>query len=194
MSLELPRWSSKLLAVALLMAVLGASYLYIVSPVLAAYRIAEESLVETRDLVERYEGLALGIAVHQDRLEELRIRQTGTGIYLSGATDALAAAELQERIRGLVIRHGGQLRSIQNLPARSDGGFRAIAVRVQFSANLSSFHLLLYELESEKPFVFVDNLDVRNRRGNRRAALENFDPQLTLRFDLAGYLRPEAQQ
>ncbi len=194
MSFELPRWASKLLAVALSLAVLGASYLYIVSPVLAAYRNAEESLVETRGLVERYEGLALGKAVHQDRLEELRIRQTGTGSYLSGATDALAAAELQERIRGLVIRHGGQLRSIQNLPARSDGGFRGIAVRVQFSANLSSFHLLLYELESEKPFVFVDNLDVRNRRGNRQAALKNLDPQLTIRFDLSGYLRPETQQ
>ncbi len=194
MSFELPRWASKLLAVALSLAVLGASYLYIVSPVLAAYRNAEESLVETRDLVERYEGLALGKAVHRDRLEELRIRQTGTGSYLSGATDALAAAELQERIRGLVIRHGGQLRSIQNLPARSDGGFRGIAVRVQFSANLSSFHLLLYELESEKPFVFVDNLDVRNRRGNRQAALKNLDPQLTIRFDLSGYLRPETQQ
>jgi general secretion pathway protein M len=193
-SFELPRWASKLLAVALSLAVLGASYLYIVSPVLAAYRNAEESLVETRGLVERYEGLALGKAVHQDRLEELRIRQTGTGSYLSGATDALAAAELQERIRGLVIRHGGQLRSIQNLPARSDGGFRGIAVRVQFSANLSSFHLLLYELESEKPFVFVDNLDVRNRRGNRQAALKNLDPQLTIRFDLSGYLRPETQQ
>ncbi len=194
MSFELPPWASKLLGVALSLAVLGASYLYIVSPVLAAYRNAEESLVETRGLVERYEGLALGKAVHQDRLEELRIRQTGTGSYLSGATDALAAAELQERIRGLVIRHGGQLRSIQNLPARSDGGFRGIAVRVQFSANLSSFHLLLYELESEKPFVFVDNLDVRNRRGNRQAALENLDPQLMIRFDLSGYLRPETQQ
>ncbi len=194
MSLELPRWSSKLLAVALSLAVLGATYLFIVSPVLAAYRNAEESLVETRDLVERYEGLALGKATHQGRLEELRVRQTGTGIYLSGATDALAAAELQKRIRDLVSHHGGQLRSIQNLPARTDGGFRGIAVRVQFSANLSSFHLLLYELESEKPLVFVDNLDVRNRRGNRRAALENFNPQLTIRFDLAGYLRPEAQQ
>ncbi len=90
--------------------------------------------------------------------------------------------------------HGGQLRSIQSLPVRSDGDFRGIAVRVQISANFSSFHHLLYELESEKPFVFVDNLDVRNRRGNRRAARENFDPQLTIRFDLAGYLRPEAQQ
>ena len=119
MSLELPRWSSKLLAVALLMAVLGASYLYIVSPVLAAYRIAEESLVETRDLVERYEGLALGIAVHQDRLEELRIRQTGTGIYLSGATDALAAAELQEIGVGPLGHRKKILAAIRDLTADS---------------------------------------------------------------------------
>ena len=191
MNRDLAPWASRSLAVALVMAVLGAAYLYVLSPVLAAYRDADEQLAQTRDLLERYEGLALGKAEHQDRLEELRARQTGTGIYLSGATDALSAAELQNRVRALVGRSGGQLRSIQNLPVTTDEGFRAIAVRVQITATLAAVHQLLYNLESEKPFVFVDNLDVRNRRGNRQAALENLDPQLTVRFDLSGYLRPE---
>lgn len=194
MNRDLPRWISPLLAISLLLALLGAVYLFVVSPVLAAYQDADERLSETRNLLGRYESLASAKVVHENRLNKLRARQAGTGIYLSGGTDALAAAELQQRVRDLVSRHGGQLRSIQNLPAHTDGDFRSIAVRVQISAGLASVHRLLYQLESEKPFVFVDNLDIRNRRGNRRAALKNLDPQLTVRFDLLGYLKPETQQ
>lgn len=144
-------------------------------------------------MLERYERLAAAKTAHEEHLEALRRRQSGTGIYLVGGTDALAAAELQKRIRAAVVRHGGELRSIQSLPARSDSGFRSIAVRVQISASLSSFHNLLYELESQKPLLFVENLDVRNRRANRRGALDNLDPQLTIRVDLLGYLQPEEQ-
>lgn len=194
MSLELPSWASRLCAVALLLALLAAVYLYVVSPVLAAYREADEDLAQTRDLLVRYERLAAAKLSHEDQLAELSARQADTGIYLSGTTDALAAAELQDRIRRAVVRHGGQLRSIQSLPAGSDGDFRDIAVRVQINAKLSSFHHLIYQLEAEKPFLFVDHLDVRNRRANRRSALENLDPELAIRFDISGYLRPETQQ
>lgn len=194
MSLELPSWASRLCAVALLLVLLAAVYLYVVSPVLAAYREADEDLAQTRDLLVRYERLAAAKLSHEGQLAELSARQADTGIYLSGTTDALAAAELQDRIRRAVVRHGGQLRSIQSLPAGSDGEFRDIAVRVQINANLSSFHHLIYQLEAEKPFLFVDHLDVRNRRANRRSALENLDPELAIRFDISGYLRPETQQ
>jgi len=193
-SLELPSWASRCFAVALLLAVLAAVYLYVVSPVLAAYREAEEDLAQSRELLVRYQRLAATTASQEMRLAELSARQSDTGVYLSGTTDALAAAELQDRIRRVVVRHGGQLRSIQNLPAGADGDFRDIAVRVQINANLSSFHHLIYQLEAEKPFLFVDHLDVRNRRANRRAALENLDPELSIRFDLSGYFRPETQQ
>jgi general secretion pathway protein M len=83
------------------------------------------------------------------------------------------------------------LRSIQTLPAEADGEFLRVAVRVQFTASLESIHHILYTLETNRPFVFLDNLDVRNRRVRRRKELENTDPDLTIRFDLAGYLRPE---
>ena len=61
---------------------------------------------------------------------------------------------------------------------------------MQFIGPIAALHPILYALESERPFVFLDNLDVRNRRARRRAELEDLDPQLTIRFDLSGYLRP----
>ncbi len=188
----LPRWVGRTAAVALLLGVLGVAHFHVIAPVLGAYQETDDEIAQTRELLGRYESLAHNREAYQGRLDELNAQQTGTGIYLSGATDAVAAAELQNRVKEAVSENGGRLRSIQNLPAKSDGDFLRIAVRVQFNANLASLHQMLYQLESAKPFIFVDNLDMRNRRARGRKALEDFDPLLTIRFDLSGYMSPEA--
>ncbi len=191
MNAALPPWASRTAAVALLVAVLGALYLYAAVPLTAAYRDTDEEIARTEELLARYEQIAARRQAYQAQLDELSSRQTGTGVYLSGATDALAAAELQDRVKAMVEAHGGRLRSVQILPVKADGAFTRVSVRVQLSANTAAFHRLLYGLESEKPFIFVDNLDVRNRRAVRRSALKDLDPTLMIRFDLLGYLRPE---
>lgn len=191
MSGPLPNWVGRVAAVALLLAVLGAVYLYVAAPLLAAHRTTDEEIESARGLLVRYEAIAATRQAYQRQMDELSSRQVGTGVYLAGKTDALASAELQGRIRAAVNDHGGNLRSIQTLPVKSDGAFLRVSVRVQFTAPMTAFHRILYVLESEKPFVFVDNLDVRNRRAARRSALEDFDPLLMIRFDLSGYLRPE---
>ncbi len=191
MSGSLPAWVGRLAAAALLFAVLGAVYLYVVEPPIVAYRTADEEVERARELLIRYEAIAATRQVNQRQLDELSSRQVGSGVYLAGKTDALASAELQGRIRAAVDAHGGSLRSIQTLPVKSDGEFLRASVRVQFTAPMAAFHRILYALESEKPFVFADNLDVRNRRAKRRSGIEDFDPLLMIRFDLSGYLRPE---
>jgi len=193
-SRSLPSWVGRTAAVALLLGVFGLAYLYVISPVLDAYQGTDEEIAEARDMLERYETLAHNSAAYQSRLDKLNSQHSGTGVYLSGTTDALAAAELQNRVKGAVSAHAGRLRSIQNLPAKSDGDFLRVAVRVQFEANMASLHRILYGLEAAKPYLFVDNLDMRNRRARRRNTPVDFDPPLTIRFDLSGYLRPEAIQ
>lgn len=114
------------------------------------------------------------------------------GIYLDGDTDALAAASLQEVVNATVEGSGGRLRSIQILPAKDDGKFRRISVRAQMSATIVQLARLLYAFEANKTYLFVDNLDVANRRARRRKdqAIE-MDPTLIVRLDLSGYMRPE---
>lgn len=189
---SLPGWLSRLSAVALLLAVLAAGYLYVAAPLVAAYRGADEEIRQTRQLIARFEAVAATRRVYRDQWNELSSRQAGGGVYLGAQSDALASAELQGRIRDTVAAHGGTLRSIQSLPAESDGDFLRVAVRVQFTGNLAAMHRILYTLEASRPFVFLDNLDVRSRRARRSKDLEDSDPELTIRFDLAGYLRPES--
>jgi hypothetical protein len=97
----------------------------------------------------------------------------------------------QEDVGAKIEKNGGKLRSIQILPVKTDGDFKRVSVRVQLTATLGSFARILYALESGKPYVFIDNLDVKNRRGRKAKQKEEEDPELVIRFDLYGYLRPE---
>lgn len=191
MMASLPPWVSRAAALALLLAVLALVYINLVSPLLQAYRTTDEDMERLVRLHGRYEALAATRPAYESQLAALQDRQAGHGVYLSGDTDALAAAELQDRVREVIRDHGAKLRSIQILPVKADGNFQRVTVRVQFNGTLAAVHRVLYDLEARKPFAFVENLDIRNRRGTRRNAAENQDPELMIRLDLSGYLRPE---
>lgn len=179
-------------ALALLFVVVWAVYGLVLSPVLTAYRETGEEIEQTSELLQRYQRISTNHPALKGQLEEL-VRQTAkSGIYLPGSTDALAAAELQEGVTATIKRNQGTLRSMQILPVSDDGDFRKVAVRVQLTATLGAFTRILYSLEAAKPFVFIDNLDIKNRRARTRQKdqQQEQNPELVIRFDLYGYLRP----
>ena len=170
---------------------IGALYLLLVSPVLEAYRSTNEASQEVLEQLARYEHISKTNPNRKAELEKLAKQQSRSGVYLAGDTDALAAAGLQEDVGAKIEKNGGKLRSIQILPVKTDGDFKRVSVRVQLTATLGSFARILYALESGKPYVFIDNLDVKNRRGRKAKKGTEEDPELVIRFDLYGYLRPE---
>jgi general secretion pathway protein M len=189
--MDLPKWVSRTAALSLLVFVIGALYLLVVSPVIEAHRGTDEATQEALEHLARYENISKTNPNRKAQLEKLARQQSRSGVYLAGDTDALAAAGLQEDVGAKIEKNGGKLRSIQILPVKTDGDFKRVSVRVQLTATLGSFARILYALESGKPYVFIDNLDVKNRRGRKAKQKEEEDPELVIRFDLYGYLRPE---
>ncbi|MFQ6017530.1 MAG: type II secretion system protein GspM [Kiloniellaceae bacterium] len=183
-------WLSRTAAILLLVGLIVAVYALAVAPLIAAYRTADRAIEQAEALLLRYERIARSREALQAQLEELKARQAAIGIYLSGDTDALAAAELQDIVNATIEPGGGKLRSIQILPAKTVGEFRRVSVRVQMTATIAQFARILYVLEAGKTFLFVDNLDISNRRARRRKDAAA-DPTLLIRLDLFGYLRPE---
>lgn len=177
-------------AVALLFLVLWLAWITVVSPVISAYRETNEQIAFTSERLNRFQGISNNYPALKQQIENL-VRQTAkSGIYLAGNTDSLAAANLQEGVSGTIERNGGTLRSVQILPVTDDGDFRKVTVRVQLTATLPELTRILYSLEADKPFVFIDNLDIKNRRARTRNQDQNQNPELVVRFDLYGYLRP----
>jgi hypothetical protein len=179
-------------ALLLLAGVILVLYLLAVAPYFAAYRSANDAVEESETLLLRYSKIARSRQSLQMQLDQLITRQSASGIYLSGNTDALAAAALQDIVNKAIGSSGGTLRSVQILPAKADGDFKRVGVRVQMTSSIVQLARSLYALEAGKTVLFVDNLDVSNRRARRRrGADQDENPTLLIRLDLYGYLRPE---
>ncbi len=188
-----PGWVSRFAALALSAGVVFALYVLVVAPIVAAYAETDAAVTQAAELLDRYRRVAAARPALQERLDALESRQSEIGTYLGGHTDALAGAELQELVNATVAKGGGGLRSVQILPVQTDGGFRRIGVRVQMTATIAQVLRVLHGLEAGSTLLFVDNLEVSNRRARRRRNQPvQMDPTLLMRLDLFGYLRPEA--
>ena len=188
-----PGWISRLAALALSAGVVFALYAFVVAPIVAGYAETNAAMIQAAELLDRYRRVAAARPALQERLDVLELRQSEIGTYLGGHTDALAGAELQELVNATVAQGGGGLRSVQILPVKADSGFRRIGVRVQMTATIGQVLHVLHGLEAGSTLLFVDNLEVSNRRARRRRNQPvQMDPTLLVRLDLFGYLRPEA--
>lgn len=182
---------SRLLAVAILVALIAVPYLGIVRPYIETLRAARETLADTAALRDRYLAFAAAGAAITGWTKTLPDDGDGGAAYLQGASEALVSADLQNRVKTVVQGSGGVLNSTQILDPTIEEGFRRVAVRVRMSGGSEALYKVLYVLETERPFLFVDNVDI-NARSMRAAGGQGETIELTVSFDLFGYMRPAA--
>ncbi|MGH6942671.1 MAG: type II secretion system protein GspM [Geminicoccaceae bacterium] len=185
---------SRTLAVVLLGAALLGAYGLIVAPVLAAYEDAEQRIEQARALLARYVALAEQRPALAERLAEQQERAASAPGYLQGPSDALAAAQLQDRVKSVVEAAGGKLRSTQILPAKpadADPAIRRTALRVQFVVTIEGLTKTLYALETGQPYLLTDELTVHEQRVRRRRNAPDLQPTLDVSLEVFGYLRQE---
>lgn len=186
-------WIARLAAVLLLVLAIQAAYVLLVEPIVIGYRETDRAVDEVNDQLSHFRRLAAMRPVLADQLDQLAAEQGSGTYYLSGGTDALAAAGLQDRVSALVEGNRGVLRSIQPLAGVDEQGFRRITLRIQITATIESLFETIYALETGMPVLFVENLDIRSRFTRRRSgqaiAQEALDaPLLIVAFDLSGYM------
>jgi general secretion pathway protein M len=185
---------SRTLAVALLGIVLLGAYRLIVAPLLSAYRDGEARIEQAKDLLQRYEALAQQRSLLTDRLAEQQELAASAAGYLQGPSDALAAAQLQDRVKSVVEAAGGELRSTQILPAEQleeDLGFRRATLRIHFVGTIEGLEETLFELETGQPYLIIDDVTIRQERVRRRRSEPEAQPMLDVSLELFGYVREE---
>lgn len=192
-------WLSRLAALLLLALVIFSAYLFLAEPLVVGYDAIDREIEDAQDQLAHFERLAAMRPAVAQQLQQAGSQQTAQGYYLSGGTDALAAAGLQDRIRALVANHGGTLRSTQPMPGVEEQGFRRITLKVQLTATTEELFDTLYELESGAPILFVEDLDIQSRIERRQtsdkagASESQTIPLLAVAFDLSGYLPVQPQ-
>lgn len=182
---------SRLTAASILVVLVTIVSLLIVHPLWLAYRDNDEAILENNKLLARYQNLAAERTHLQSQLDQLLDHQAEQGYVLTGSTDALAAAELQDRVKSVIAESGGSVRSIQILPAADDGKFRRVAIRLQMTTGTAAFFEVAYALETTLPLLFLDNVDVQSRVVRAMADKPAPEPVLNITLDLYGYRRPD---
>ena len=109
-----------------------------------------------------------------------------------GASEAVASATIQERVRLITEAAGGSLDSARIRPAERTGAFEKIAMTVRVSSDTDGLAKILSELEYGRPAITVEKLAVRANRNMRR--MSNAEPSvgtdLIATIDLSAWRRP----
>ena len=91
---------------------------------------------------------------------------------LTGKTQSLAAAELQEMVSRITKAAGGQIMTVRILqPDRSDKDmYLAIPLEVTINSTMRQLTELLYELDRSAKLLRITKLGIRSRTGRGRFA------------------------
>lgn len=180
----------KLIAVALLVVAIVLPYRFIVQPLLDAFAERSEESKTQQELLVRYWKLADSRDALRARLQEVQAEPSSQAGYLTGESETLVAAELQNLVRTTVERNGGRLESTQILPAASEGAFRRVSLRVRMSTDTDGLFKILYDLESALPYLFLDGIDIASRERRMRGPTGGPEAgMLSVSYDVYGYMR-----
>jgi general secretion pathway protein M len=194
--LSSPSLGHRLAALLLLALVVSLFYVLVDQLWMGRYRIYQTNAERLLDRLHNLERLAAARPELEKAIQAIRNDQRTAAYFLPQAAPALAAADLQQRVKRLVEGAEGALLSIQALPVVEEGGMVRVAVRATLQGNVDALQKVLHSLESQVPLLFVDNLEVTARRFRPRLPDGKIAPytriQLNSQMEVSGYLRKES--
>lgn len=193
MNRALPPLASRLLALAILALLCAAGWAGVAQPLLDRFAGYRDTVAHAEEQLPRLRALAASSPALQAELARIERDPSARTRQLTGANDALAAADLQNRLGRIASENRVVLRSTQILPPEDEQGFRRIAVRVALEGDAPALLKILHGLETAPTTLFVDNLEIRSRSGGRvrrdpSSGTAGAEDILLVRFDLAGYI------
>ena len=98
-------------------------------------------------------------------------------------------------IKAAVENNQGRITVIQNTAPKDDGRFRQIGVNLQLFATTPNLQKILYALETQQPYLVIDNLTVRPLnafRGFKPTA--GNEPEVSVLLDAVGFAYAEGEK
>jgi general secretion pathway protein M len=148
----------RILAAGLTLALLGALWFGVTTPLIGWYQDRAEELTQRRALLGRMQALVETLPDLERQSDGVRPAPTA---LLPGATDALAAAVMQSAVQAMAAASGADLASMETLPAEARGGYRRIGLRVSLSAPWPVLIELLRSAAQQQPRMLVDDVQFR---------------------------------
>ncbi|MGH8550094.1 MAG: type II secretion system protein GspM [Methylococcales bacterium] len=163
----------------------------IVVPLVDAAASYDEDIEDLQFKLLRYKRIVAGREKVLQHLDTLKRRQGDGDQFSNRATPALASADLQQLIKKAVVDSGGRLISTQVVPEQEEEHFIKISVKVRMSGDTAALRNVLYEIETARPMLIVDDLTIRGTSGRRDRRTRKILPsnELNVNFDVSGFMR-----
>lgn len=180
----------RVLALGVLVILLGMLWLGVARPLLSAYAGQHCELAHTAELIGELRRIVSDRPALERRREALLQADVAQRLTLSAESDGVAAARLQRLVKAAVEHAGGTLQSTQVRPARPDGGFRRVSLRVQMVGSIEALRETLLTLEANQPLIYGESLELRARQQARSTGKDVVeDRTLEIRLDVYSIAR-----
>lgn len=183
--------SSRLSAVGILILVLVLGYLVLIYPLMQIKQEYQDEVDSLRFKLQKLQQVAGGKESLAQRLESIRELARQNDAFLPTNTAALASADLQTRIKQVVSEAGGELSSTQVIPERNEENAVRVGVKIRMTGSSEVLRQVLQNFESKKPYLFIENLNIRPIRMPRNPRDKNpiIEDRLSVDFDVSGYMQ-----
>lgn len=131
-------------------------------------------------LLEEQQRLGERVPALRRTLEELRANKADLGDFLPPAPAALASAQMQDYVGGLIKPLNGKIASVEPLTFADEQGFHRAGLRLKLDLRADALPALLHRLEYGRPRLFLADLAIKAK-----------GEELSIVMDLYGYLPPE---
>jgi general secretion pathway protein M len=183
----------RILALLLFVAILAVVLLVLVGPLVLLHRHYDRAIAETTDRIGHLRRIAAQAPELRRALDAMKERD-GRRFFLRNTAPNLASAELQELVKAAIESNGGRITTSQNTSPRDDGRFKQIGVNVQFFATTPALQRLLGALESQQPYLLVDNITVRPLNAFRGFKPgPGMEPEVNVQLDVSAFAYADAK-
>ena len=183
--------TSKLAAVGLLLLLIALLIGGVVYPLMSLGQEYRERVEDLQFRLDRLQQVARNKDALTQRLERIKMLAQKNDAFLPTNTAALASAELPTRIKQTVSSAGGELSSTQVIPERNEETAVRIGVKMRLTGSTSMLRQVLQDFESGKPYLFIENLNIRPIRMPRNPRDKNpvIEDRLSIDFDVIAYMQ-----
>lgn len=157
-------WAGQLAALVILMLLLAVIWIMLALPVLDLWNRRQALLEQREVLARRMADVSASLPAFDRAAGVGSANDSAPASLLDGATDAIAAASLQERLQAMAGRTGAALATTETLSVVQAGAFRQIGLRVGLRAPWPVLVRMLQQIEMATPRMLVDDLQVHGTR------------------------------
>lgn len=185
---------SRALALGLLFVAIVIAVALLLAPFLLLHRHYDAAIASALDRLDRYRHVSAQAPEFQKALEALQAKG-GRRFFLKNTAPNLAGAELQDLVRAAVESNAGRITTIQITAPKDDGRFRQIGANLQFFASTPNLQKILYAIETQQPYLVIDNMTVRPLnafRGFKPAP--GAEPEVSVLLDVTGFAYAEGDR